>query len=174
MERSLLLISGLLYCHSVFSQTFRVGSIDIYGNRKVSTDTVLVYLSVKEGDSIYMSNFLYKAEAAKLKQIVGVRHATVNPVCCNTDGNLMLYIGIGESDSVILKFRHAPTQNIRLSGAMMTAYKNLNGQIKAAVTADPGEDDSHGYALFNYKPAREEQKKFISLQPTILLCWQMF
>ncbi|MGI8601270.1 MAG: hypothetical protein ACR2KB_18590 [Chitinophagaceae bacterium] len=145
----------------MFSQTFRVGSIDIYGNRKVSTDTVLVYISVKEGDSIDMSNFLYKAEAAKLKQIAGVRHATVNPVCCNTDGNLMVYIGIGESDSVILKFRHAPPQNNRLSGAMMTAFQNFNKQIQAAVTTDKGEDDSHGYALFNYKPAREEQKKFI-------------
>ncbi|MFN2458981.1 MAG: HEAT repeat domain-containing protein [Chitinophagaceae bacterium] len=163
MKKTLFLLSYLLFYHLAFSQTFRVGSIDIYGNRKILADTVLVHLSVKEGDSIDVSKFLSKAEAEKLKRIAGVKHATVNPVCCNTDGNLMLYIGIGENDSVLLKYRDAPAQNVRLSGGMMSAYQNLNKLIQTAVKAGQGtEDDSPGYALSNYLPARKEQLKFIT------------
>ena len=148
--------------HHGFAQSYKIGTIDIYGNRKISSSNVLAHLRVKEDDSITHENFKPADEAAKLEQIPGVKHATVSPVCCDTAGNLMLFIGIGETDSSILNHRDAPMQDIQLTSEMITAYRNLNDQMEPAIqSGQAAEDDSHGYALLSYKPARNEQNKFI-------------
>ncbi len=149
--------------HHGFAQSYKIGTIDIYGNRKISSRKVLAHLRAKEEDSITHENFKPADEAAKLKQMPGVKHATVSPVCCDTAGNLMLYIGIGETDSFILNHRDAPVQDIQLPEEMITAYRNLNDQMEPAIKSGQAvEDDSHGYALLSYKPARNEQNKFIT------------
>jgi hypothetical protein len=145
------------------AQSFKVGTIDIYGNRTVKSDAVLAQLNVKEGDSISHESFSPGDEAKMLEQIQGVTYATVNPVCCDTSGNLMLFIGIGEKDSVILTPRKAPAEDIRLPGEMMEAYNDFNDQIEPAIKSGLAtEDDSFGYSLMNYPPARKEQNKFIT------------
>jgi len=160
---------GLLFAfafsswHHGFAQSYKIGTIDIFGNRKISSCNVLAHLRVKEADSITHENYNPEDEAAKLEQMPGVKHATVSPVCCDTAGNLMLFIGIAETDSFILNHRDAPVQNILLPEEMITAYRNLNDQMELAIKSGLAvEDDSHGYALLGYKPARNEQKKFIT------------
>jgi hypothetical protein len=144
------------------AQLFKIGSIDIYGNRKTSPDVIYHYLNLKEGDTINPGDFKPEDIAARLKQIIGVRYATVNPVCCDENGNLMLYIGIGETDSVNLKHRDKPLQKLKLPAKMIKAYHNLEDQLEPAVKKGEGiEDDSHGYALIKYQPARNEQNKFV-------------
>jgi hypothetical protein len=151
-----------LFCRMTFSQSFKIGSIDVYGNRKISSEIIYASLNVKEGDSISRANFKTEDIAARLKQIPGVKYATVSPVCCDKNGNLMLYTGIGETDSVILKYRNAPAQKLKLPGEMIKAYRNLENQIEPAIKkGEDTEDDSHGYALIKYQPARNEQNKFI-------------
>ena len=146
-----------------FAQSYKIGTIDIYGNRKISSSNVLAHLRVKEADSITHENYKPADEAAKLEQIPGVKHATVSPICCDTAGNLMLFIGIAETDSFILNHRDAPVQDIQLPEEMITAYRNLNDQMEPAIQSGQAvEDDSQGYALLNYKPARNEQNKFIT------------
>jgi hypothetical protein len=161
--RKIFLITvSLLLCNIPFSQSFKIGSIDIYGNRKISSNIILSHLLFKEGDSINHESFKPENVAAALEQVPGVKHATVNPICCDTANHIMLYIGIGETDSVISKHRAAPKQNIQLPNEMITAYRNLNNEVEAAVLKGQAtEDDSKGYALFNYPPARKEQLKFI-------------
>jgi len=153
----------ILFYHTTFAQSFKIGTIDIYGNRKTLTEVVLAQLSIKEGDSISHQSFKSADEIARIKQIPGVKEVTVNPVCCDTAGNLMLYIGIAETDSVILKHRQAPVKDIKLPDTMINTYNNFIDQIQGAIKNGQGaEDYSHGYALINYQPARNDQNKFIT------------
>jgi len=161
--RFLLFVFILSFYQLTPAQSFKIGTIDVYGNRKTGENTVLAKLNLKEGDSINHDNFKPAEVAAMLQQIPGVKHATVNPVCCDTANNLMLFIGIGETDSIILKYRKAPTQQIKLPGKIIAAYKNLDAQLEPAIKSGQAtEDDSNGYALLTYKPARNEQNKFIN------------
>ncbi len=160
--RFLLIVFAILFYQTVFAQSFKIGTVDVYGNRKVDTRLVLQCLKLKVGDSIDMGNFNKQDVAQNLEQIPGVKHASVNPVCCDTANNLMLFIGIGETDSCILKYRNDPKQKIALPGYMMAAYKNKEDQLEAAIKSGQAtEDDSNGYALVTYKPIRKEQDKFL-------------
>ncbi|HLK31138.1 MAG TPA: FtsQ-type POTRA domain-containing protein [Puia sp.] len=152
----------LMFFCTAFSQSFKIGTLDIYGNRKTDTNTVLQHLKFKIGDSINHDNFKPEEIAAQLEKIPGVKHATANAICCDTNNNIMLYIGIGESDSVILKYRNAPVQNIKLPDTMTKTYQNLIIQNEKAVeSGQSSEDDSQGYSLVNFEPAKNEQLKFI-------------
>jgi hypothetical protein len=157
-----LLLAFALLCYQIdFAQSFKIGTIDVYGNRKVHAGLVMLRLGLKVGDSVDMRNFDQQELTQQLEQIPGVKHASVNPVCCDTANNLMVFIGIGENDSCILKFRNAPKQNIALPGNMVVTYKNSVDQLEAAIkNGQATEDDSNGYALATYMPIRKEQEKF--------------
>ena len=162
LNKYLLVTVTLLCCISLYSQSFKVSIIDVYGNRHTHFDTVLAHIGIQEGDSIDMDNFNVENIITRLKKIPGIKHITVNPVCCDTANNLILYIGIGETDSVILKYRNAPQQDALLTNNIFNAYTNYVSQLQAAILNGQGtEDDSQGYALIEYAPARKEQNKFI-------------
>lgn len=109
--RFLLIVVTLSFYQISFAQFYKIGTLDVYGNRKIAADVVLKHLDVNVGDSITHEDFKSSEKATILEKIPGVKHATVNPVCCDTSGNLMLFIGIGENDFCILKYRNAPKQN---------------------------------------------------------------
>lgn len=147
----------------VKAQAFRIGSIDVYGNRTVNKDSVLAHLPVKEGDSISRDNFNTAEVANIIKQIPGVKYCMVSPVCCDTSGNLMLYVGVGETDDVQLKFRKAPVARVQLPDEMINSYRNFTHQLDEAVQrGEVHEEDSNGYALNESALVLAEQRKFIS------------
>ncbi len=157
-----LIAFSLLIYNTVSAQSFKIGTLDIYGNRNISAATILAKLSVRIGDSVSVGKFSPPKEVQNIKAISGVKDATVNSVCCDTSGNLMLFIGICETNSCMVHYRNAPQKNILLPDTIVhtqnrfdTAYEDavLNGQA--------GEDDSNGYALYDAPDARKEQQKFI-------------
>lgn len=151
----------LTYC-SAYPQAIKIGVIDFFGNRKINSETIRTHINVREGDTVTHESLQPETIVTTLEHISGVKHASVNPICCDTAKNLLLYIGIGESDSVILKYHATPNQNISLPGQLLAAYRNFGNQVEAAVQSGQNtEDDSRGYALLNYRPARKEQYRFI-------------
>lgn len=147
---------------NLWGQSFVVGTIDVYGNRSVPEHAVLEALKISPGDTISPDTFSSKSAEANLKQVPGIMHATVNPVCCDTLGRLMLYIGIGEDDSGIINYREEPSDTLRLPGYMKAAYDSLQSQIIPAIQSGQGdEDDTQGYAITRFPPVRKQQEKFI-------------
>jgi hypothetical protein len=162
IKRLYLFVLLLLFFCSAFAQSFKIGTLDIYGNRKTAANIIFQYLKYKIGDSINHDDFKSQEIAAQLEKIPGIKHATANAVCCDTNNNIMLYIGIGETDSVILKYRNAPSKNIRLPDTIMKTYQYFGRQNEiAAESGETSEDDSQGYALMKFAPAANEQKKII-------------
>jgi len=157
----LLLLPAFILHQQAFSQ-YKIGTLDIYGNRQIPASTIMYNLPVKVGDTVSRESFNVDSVAAMLMQLPGVKHATVNPVCCDTAGNLMIYVGIGENDDCILQYNKAPVMNISLPTAMADAYKNCSDLLDSAVIHfQSEEDDSRGYALSAYKPAYNVQLKFV-------------
>ncbi len=162
LKKSSLLVFPLVFCCSAFAQSFKIGTLDMYGNRKTISTVILQHLKFKIGDSINHDNFKPEQIAAQLEKIPGIKHATVNPICCDTNNNMMLYIGIGENDSFIFKHRYAPSQNFRLTATMMKTYQNFTRQSELAVqSGQSSEDDSLGYSMASFQPARKEQQQFV-------------
>src|SRR5690349_996578 len=162
LRKTLLLTVVLLASSIPFAQSIKIGSIEIFGNRKIGSDIILSRLSIKQGDRISDEDFKPENVVAATEHIPGVKHATVTPVCCDPANHMLLYVGIGETDSVILKHRPAPKQNIKLSDDMIIAYRNLDKQRESAVRSGQAtEDDSQGYALFDYPPARNVQIRYL-------------
>jgi hypothetical protein len=158
--KHLLFVFPLLFWQIGSAQ--KIGSIDLYGNRKINSGLIYSHLELKPGDSINRQTFKAEDIAGRLMSIPGVKKAVVNPVCCGRNGNLSLFIGIGEDDSAAFKYRDAPGQDLKLPDAMTSAYQSLEEKIEAGIkNGQAGEDDSHGYALAEYPAAREEQNKFI-------------
>jgi len=153
--------------HVAVAQWAKIGSIDVFGNRKTSATLVRQTLKLAVGDSIDLAVFNPSPYESGLAQIPGVTLAKLNMVCCDTAGHWMLFVGIGETDSTSFIYRAAPTENLKLPEIMTTAYDTLNNQIVPAIKAGQAtEDDSNGYSLLAYKPARHEQIKFTGFADT--------
>src|SRR5690242_17081149 len=98
--RKTLVLTAVLLCGIIsFAQSIKIGSIDIYGNRKIALGDIHSQLSIKGGDSINDQNLKPENIVAALENIPGVRHAAVAPICCDSANNMLLYIGISETDS---------------------------------------------------------------------------
>lgn len=144
------------------AQSTTITTINVYGNRKISTDTILFHINKNVGDSINPAVFKPDSTVAALKRIPGIKHVTVSPICCDSENGYLLYIGIAESDAAILRYRPAPRQNVQLSHEVIRAYRNFNQHVKAAAgIGENSEEYSNGYSLLTYAAARKEQSNFM-------------
>lgn len=152
----------LLAWHVCTAQTFKIGTIEVYGNRSTAASSVLNRLNFKEGDSINAAGFDKEKIASSIQQTGGINAVTINPVCCNANNDLMIYIGIEEPGAEVLHYRAAPAKDIKLPDEMLASYRREDSLSQIAVEAgQTAEDDSLGYALMNYPPARKEQLAFV-------------
>ncbi|MBX7174475.1 MAG: HEAT repeat domain-containing protein [Pyrinomonadaceae bacterium] len=143
---------------SIEGQIPTVGIIDFYGLRSVSKQQIRQALQIKEGDKLPESS----SEVRKrLESLPNVRVANLNVVCCE-GGKAILYVGISEEGSNVLKFRPEPVGKIRLPDYMIKTGKEFENALSEAVLkGENSEDDSQGHALFNYPKLRTIQEKYI-------------
>ena len=151
-----------MLCRSTQAQSFPIGIVDVFGNRKLTKEQVLQHLGYKTGDSLSQRNFRPDSIIAELKKTPGVAQASIEAVCCDSSGRLMLFAGIAEDAKPSETYRAAPTGDIRLTDTMIAVYHDFIRQNQEAPASGQNtEDDSHGYALGNFKPVRDDQQQFI-------------
>lgn len=151
----------LISSHLLIAQTGIIAAPEIYGNRSVPTDQILFALGMREGDTLYDRNADLKELEKRVRQVQGIKQVSLNSVCCNKNGKLLLYVGIGETDSV-KQYRSQPVQHINLPAEMMKSYNDFLTHLDSAVRkGQNGEYDSLPYSLVKYTPVRNEQMKFI-------------
>ena len=162
--KKILLSAFISVVYSVaFTQSIRINKIELYGNRKISSTAILSYIDKKEVDSINPKFFKPDFIISTLKRNSGIKHVTVNPICCDTSNGYVLYIGVAESNAVILKHRPTPKEYFQLPNEIITAYRNFNKAVRTAVMrSESSEEYADGYSLVKDGAAREEQIKFIS------------
>src|SRR5215831_13078662 len=96
MDLRLLSTCALAAATAAQAQSFlppRIGAIEYYGIHKLSEQRVSHTLNLKPGDAMPPS----KGDLEdKLEKIPGVVAARLEAVCCQPDGNVVLFAGIEE------------------------------------------------------------------------------
>lgn len=142
----------------VRAQMPRVGIVDLYGRRLVAESDVRSALGIRASDTISVTK---DSMVARLRRVPGVRDAQVTAVCCEA-GRMIMYVGIQEGATPAVRFNAAPKGAVRLPASIMAADSAVSAAMMAGVQKGrAGEDDSRGYSLFEYPPARAAQEPFL-------------
>ena len=147
------------------AQLPRVGIIDFYGRKSVSEAVLRGALQLKEGDTITAPK---DSIVARLRRLPGVRDADVSFVCCEANRTIV-YVGIQEGAPSTIRWNPRPTGSVLLPNAIFRNDSVVMSAMMDGVRAgEAGEDDSRGYTVYKYPPARAAQGLFISYVPTHL------
>jgi hypothetical protein len=93
-----------------------------------------------------------------VERAVGHPPTDIAFVCCNNQGNFMLFIGLGGKNSASIAVHHAPDDSGCLPRHAMTLYDEAMAAVPPAVQrGNGGEDDSRGYSLSNDPVLRSKQ-----------------
>jgi len=141
----------------------KVGLVEIYGNRKVSTDRIRRELGVRPGDPLPHS----KSDAEeKLEKISGVLSARLEAACCER-GDAVLYVGVEERGAVVPQFRPEPEEELACPEPVQQAYAAFTQALGgAAIDNETSEDLSRGHSLMENAAARAEQLRMLTMMET--------
>ncbi|HYP13030.1 MAG TPA: HEAT repeat domain-containing protein [Bryobacteraceae bacterium] len=143
------------------AQAPTVGSIEVFGNRKVPASEVRSILEISEGSRFPRSK---AAAEQQIQRIRGVAAADVTAVCCGEDRKLILYIGIAENEATSFSLRPLPDEEIEFPEELSTAYFAFLSRLRGSIDeGNAGEDLSEGHSLLKDPVARGMQKSFVEL-----------
>ena len=130
----------------------RIGEIDFYGYAGLDLDRVRAVLPLREGDDLPSSDddFFDAISRVKesVKRVIGKAATDVAPVCCDAQGNTMIYIGLPGNSMRNVPHNRAPEGRLRLPSKAVSLYEqSMEANAAAVRKGAAGEDDSKGYAL---------------------------
>ena len=143
--------------------TIPVASVDFYGLRTISDSVARQALRIPTG--VRVPGAAARAAAiARVEALPGVRHATIDAVCCATAGGIMLYVGVVESGAPTMHFDPPPGGASRLPAPVSAAGVAFDRAFEDAIAhGDFAESDSAGHALMHWPAARAVQIQFVDL-----------
>jgi hypothetical protein len=153
MKRGVLLILVLLApVISAQDKHNRIGEIDFYGYAGLDLDRIRTALPLREGDNLPSSDDDFFDAISRVresvKRVIGKAATDVAPVCCDPQGNTIIYIGLPGSSIRNVPYNRAPKGRLRLPSKAVSLYEQTMEANTAAVRKGAaGEDDSKGYAL---------------------------
>jgi hypothetical protein len=147
---ALLLISAAL----LPAQDRRVGTVDFFGYSGLDLKHLRETFPVKEGDP-EPTREARNTMALAFAKAIGRSPVAVEDVCCLEDGRTSLFVGMPEPGIPPLALHPKPTGAARLSPDIVQISRDLDREIGIGVgKGQAAEDDSKGYALSSYEPAR--------------------
>ena len=161
-ERLICFVTAFFIWMPLMAQTVKIGSIDVYGNRRIPTDSVLAAAGISPGESVSQQKFLTKTIEKNITTATGARLVRTAIACCDKNGRYHLFIGVAESDSTILQTRAAPNLRIELPARYINAYKQYAERLaEGMLLGQTTEDWSQGHSLVSYPPLRKLQDRFM-------------
>lgn len=127
-----------------------IANIDFFGYGRLDVVKLRSVLPIQPGESIEQSE--WSAYQSRIDQAIrsqtGKPPTDVARVCCDENGNSMIYIGVAGTSSVALQHKRAPTGKDRLPAAALTLSQETEEVLTKAVLAGHTQHDhSNGYAL---------------------------
>jgi hypothetical protein len=152
----------------------RIGEVEFFGTAGIDLASARAALPVHEGEGIAAggnASIRSRIEQA-LTQATGHQVSDVAFICCDTRGGLMIYVGLGGSNTATVSSRPAPHGNSCLPNAAVLLFVQTTNYLAEAVSRGiTGVDDSPGYALSADPATRAKQMEMrryaISHEPTI-------
>jgi hypothetical protein len=97
-----------------------------------------------------------------VKRVTGREATDVEAICCDQNGDRVLFIGLPGESTKNFTYNPEPTGRIRLSEEIIALHRQMESAEEAAVRKGSNaaeEDDSNGNALINDQVARSLQLK---------------
>jgi hypothetical protein len=136
-----------------------IGLIDFYGYGSLDVTQLQKLLPYRVGDTVPSPQELRAAARAYAKTI-GRDRAKFEPVCCQPDGRMALFVGLQEPGVEPLQFLPPPNGEAKLPADLVRLLTDVEHESVVAVGKGLArEDDSKGYALGEYEPERALQLK---------------
>lgn len=144
-----------------FAQGLPVGTVQIYGNQRVSEADIRKVLGVREGGPLPKSKGDIETRLTEMDDVVA---ADLFAACCE-DRKTILYVGIEERGKPHFDYNDEPdSAEAILPAAVAKAYADfLNAAGEAARSGETGEELSEGHSLMQNSKVRYIQLGFVVL-----------
>ena len=160
----ILLLIVLLFAPVVRGQDKpkRIGEIEFYGYAGLDVEKVRAAMPVHEGDPFTTSDDIFfetiNRVKKEIKRVTGHPPTDVAAVCCDAQGNYMIYIGLLGNSTKTSRYNPVPKLKLRLPTRIVELYQQSNELSSVLVRKGvASEDDSKGYALSNDATLRAKQ-----------------
>jgi hypothetical protein len=161
MKKSLsLAIVVMLAARFSQTETTRIAPIDFFGTLGINVQQVRSKLNALEGEEVSEDKISALRERVNKAIELSIGHdpTDVSFVCCDDHQNLIVYIGLGGSNTAPIPMLNAPTGSTCLPMRTLNLYDQTLDAVKEAVMkGNAGEDDSLGYSLSNDAALRSKQ-----------------
>src|SRR6185503_11359435 len=100
-------------------QSQKIANIDFFGYGHLDVVKLRAVLPIQPGDSVEQSDWeAYKSRIHQaIRSLTGKPATDIARVCCDENGNSMIYIGVAGSSSIALQHKPAPKGQDRLPAA---------------------------------------------------------
>ena len=153
------LLATLLSVSACVAQS-TIGAIDFFAYSGVDIDGLRSNLTVRPGDPwTSEANQLLNSEIEKL---LGRTPSDVGTVCCDEDGNRLIYIGLADGSGSRVQFNLQPADADQLDADFLMVYDQFEEAVRRAVSRGDGlvlEDHSRGYPLSHDPDIRAHQQR---------------
>ena len=155
LSRTLALVFAVVM--SAPAQNPKLGSVEIFGLRKVPAEKVRKALGVLELGQLPPS----KGEAEeRIEAIDGILRASLEAVCCE-QGRAILYVGVQERGVPTIEFRDNPIVELDLPEEITKEWLEFITAVEVAARAgNTAEDLSRGYSLMADEGARRWSRAY--------------
>jgi len=129
-------------------QPRRIGSIDFFGYAGLNLNQVKAALPVRVGDQFPGGSGTRGGIKKAVTSVIGRPPTDVAPVCCDAQGNFMIYVGLPGDSIKPARYNPLPTGKTQFPAKIVDLYQQTMDASGAAVLKGvTGEDSSQGYAL---------------------------
>ena len=126
----------------------RIGAIDFFGSAGLNLDQIRSALPLRVGDSFPGPSETRDAVNKAVTSAIGRPPTDIAPVCCDPQGNYMIFIGLPGTSIKQINFNPVPRGNTRFPPEIVKLYdKTMDASTASVLQGDAREDDSKGYAL---------------------------
>lgn len=130
----------------------RVGSIDFFGYSGVDLNRVRASLPIREGDPFDAVDRKVFETIERIRESIkistGKPPTDVAPVCCDTQANFMIFIGVAGNSTVTTSYNAVPTGTVSLPPRIVNLYRQMMELNSSLVSQGKAtEDRSKGYSL---------------------------
>ena len=126
----------------------RIGSIDFYGYAGLNLDQVRAALPLHVNDPYPGPAETLERITKAVTSVIGRPPTDIDPVCCNRDGNYILFVGLPGASITETKLNPVPTGKLQLPPEVIQLYKEtMDASMASVLDGNAREDTSRGYAL---------------------------
>lgn len=132
----------------------RIGSIDFYGYAGLNLEQIRSALPLHVGDKYPGPFETIEGIKKAVTSVIGRPPTDVAPVCCDAQGNYMIYVGLPGTSIKHTEFNPVPKSNTHFPPKIVELYEQtMDAHTASVLKGNAHEDTSKGYALSTTDPA---------------------